>query len=76
MDKDPGWAVCPRVERNDASRSPKFFQSHRAASRFLNSESNFGSLEREAQLTGVTLEEAKERRSRQRTEFKKQRKEG
>jgi hypothetical protein len=68
------YAVCPRIERNGSTRIPKLFASESAAKRFLKSEIPLGSVEVEAQVTGLTIEQVRARRAERKAQLWKDRK--
>src|SRR5262245_25052404 len=69
------FAVCPRIEQGGSIRIPKLFASESAAKRFLKSEIPPGRIEVEAQVTGLTVEKVRERRTERKVQLRKERKE-
>jgi hypothetical protein len=68
----PTHAVCPRIERNRATKDPKLFKSESAAERFLNSEVRFP-LGPEAEVPGLSIEQARARRTKRKAQLRKER---
>jgi hypothetical protein len=69
----PAYAVCPRIERDGSTRIPKLFTTISGAKEFLQAEIPPGSLEAEAQTTGLTIEKVRVRRAEREAQLRKER---